>query len=605
VSGADESLSYLHEGMVDLLSARFVDDSLAHAVDPGRTISAWRRLDDGEDEISRDNALQLADRVGATGVIVGSVVGEPSRVFVTATLLSSSGARDIEVRAEGPADSLTAVIDRLAARLLAAKYGEAERLDVRTTSSLPALRAYLTGQAFYRRGAYKAAARQYESALSADSQFALAALQLALAADRINDGEQNGRALAIAWLNRQRLNARDRAHLVAFAGRNYPFPSPTADALPAWGAALNLTPASADIWYEFGERLFHHGIPLAIADAPQRAVRAFERSLQLDVDDNGGARAMLVLAAARIGDSATVRQYASPAALRDSMGALSPFVAWTVARMFDDKDALAEMHKDLEKLDDVSLRMIAMAALYDRVHLQEGQRATAILRRRMANSRSPDLLLAEHAFAVSAGDKRRALELTERIGQRLPGLHAQWRLRVLDALYGDGSREAAEDAAARLTVFTTVAPRRTELERAVFLSDLCVIEQWRLAHSDRTRTGAAIDVLRSAEFLRVPVSVGTSPQSCAALLESWLAVDTGSPDARQHLMSADSMMFDGPSAGDAANYAHILLARLHSRVGDTDRALKAIRRRSYLTGWPRYISTALASEAALSGSPQR
>jgi hypothetical protein len=65
------------------------------------------------------------------------------------------------------------------------------------------------------------------------------------------------------------------------------------------------------------------------------------------------------------------------------------------------------------------------------------------------------------------------------------------------------------------------------------------------------------------------------------------------------------MMFDGPSAGDAANYAHILLARLHSRVGDTDRALKAIRRRSYLTGWPRYISTALASEAALSGSPQR
>jgi hypothetical protein len=59
------------------------------------------------------------------------------------------------------------------------------------------------------------------------------------------------------------------------------------------------------------------------------------------------------------------------------------------------------------------------------------------------------------------------------------------------------------------------------------------------------------------------------------------------------------LLLDGAAAGDAARYAHIFVARLHLRFSDRAAALSALRRRSYLAGWPRYVHTARATEAAL------
>jgi tetratricopeptide (TPR) repeat protein len=598
VSGADPALAYLHEGMVDLLAARFVDQTLTHAVDPGQSMSAWRRMGGPEANTDHENALHLAKRVGATGVVVGSVVGGPTRVYVTASMLSAaSGKPEIEVRAEGPADSLTAVIDRLAGRLLAARYGETERIVRRTTASLPALRAYLTGQAAYRRAEYQAAARQFEAALRADSQFAVAAFYLALASDRTNDGEQHDRALAIAWQHSAELTVHDRAHLVAFAGPNYPRPSLSSDVLAAWGAALNLTPVRADMWYEFGERLLRQGSHFGITDAPQRALRAFARALSIDPEQSK-ARAMAIFAAANIGDTLTVRRHATPAAIRDSMGALSPFVRWTVARFFGDGNELARMRGEFENLDDENLRLIAMSSLRENSFVADGERAARMLGRRATNVGQLDALLAQHAFALNARDSSRALDLTTQLEDRMPGTGAHLRLRILDALYGNGNSQAARDAAARLDRATALGARGTETERAIFLANACVLSQWRLAQGERASIPASIESLRASGWTRVP-AIGTNPHLCAVLLETWLAVESRGPNAYRQLVAADSLLLHGPAAGDAGRYAHILLARLHQRVGDNPGALYAIRRRSNLTGWPRYRANARSREATI------
>ena len=105
--------------------------------------------------------------------------------------------------------------------------------------------------------------------------------------------------------------------------------------------------------------------------------------------------------------------------------------------------------------------------------------------------------------------------------------------------------------------------------------------------------------LNSSDFPRVSIAVSANPHTCAKLLETWLAVESAHPDAREKVFALDSLLFEGPAAGDAARYAHILVARLHLRFRDEAAALAAIRRRSYLAGWPRYAHTVRAVESAL------
>ncbi|MGH2901028.1 MAG: BTAD domain-containing putative transcriptional regulator, partial [Solirubrobacteraceae bacterium] len=208
VSAADASLSYLREGIVELLSSRLADDSAARAVDPGRVLGTWRAANpNGATDTPNPEALKLARRLGASRVVVGGVVGNPSRIVVTASVLGvPNGETRAKSEVEGSADSITTLVDRLAVRLVATSAGEGDRFSDRFTPSLGALRDFLDGQAAYHRGDYAAAVPLYEHALARDSSFALAAMHLALAADRLNAAEQHDRALAIAWTNRNDLN---------------------------------------------------------------------------------------------------------------------------------------------------------------------------------------------------------------------------------------------------------------------------------------------------------------------------------------------------------------------------------------------------------------
>lgn len=603
VSGAEPTLSYLKEGMVELLSARLADDHLAHAVDPGAALAAWRRSKLTNDEdVARPTALAVAQTLGATRVVVGSVVGGPSRLVLSASLIANpSGDVRAQATVEGPADSITVLVDRLAAKLLAANAGEAERLVAHAPPPLESLRAFLAGQAAYRRGDYAEAIPAFERALEIDSTFALAALQLALASDRINDAEQHSRALSLAWAYRHTLSARDLAHLIAFAGPRFPAPSTEAEQLAAWQHAIALAPDRADVWYELGERYFRTGAVVGTSNALQLAASALRRALDLDPTHTRAHR-LLVQLAARNRDTALLRRIASPSALRDSLGELAPFLQWRVALVRDDAAELRRVRARLPHWGGESLRALAMASLNDAVAVEDGERA---VRLSLAQAvRAPDqwdALLALHALALNMGRPLTALEATDEIASRFPASRAHLRLRVLDAIYSEGDSLEAAIAAESLAV--ALNARRSGAEaRATDLADLCVLTQWQLANGITRETKRAIAQFRASEPQATSVPVAAPPLVCAMMLEATYAVATHARDALSRVAALDSLILSGPAVSDAGTYAHILLGRLYRKLGQPKLALDAYRRRTYMTGWPRYLATARREEGAIAES---
>ena len=600
VAGAEPSLAYLREGLVELLSTRITDDPARPAVDPGVVLNRWNGAGLADAlEVPRTEITNLARRLGADAVVIGNVVGSASRILVSASLV---GVSDGVVRAngtvQGPVDSLSALVDRLAGKLLAADAGEIDRLLADPGPPLPALKAYLRGQLAYRQGRFADAVARYERALDVDSTFALAAFRLSMAADRLNAAEQHDGALAVAWRYRESLSKRDQAHLVAFAGPRYPAPSSELEQLAAWKRAAALAPDRPEVWQELGERFFYDGPVMGAIDWRDRAVSAFNRTLTLD-STAWMARVHLMLLAAQSRDSGALRRLTAGAALADSVRELRPYLTWRVAIAQSDT-ALLQKARDLFPTADVAnLRWIAMSSLFDAVGLQDGERALRLRRARSARAADQlDAILAQHSVALNQGRPILALDLTEQLQELQPDTRAHLRLRVLDALYGDGDGESAQRAASeleRVVRLPAVSPR----SRSIKLADECVLEQWRLANGDRRTTRRAIAHLRAAEPFLVTVPLATPPLVCAEILDASYAVEVRSPNALLTLQRLDSLMLTGPAVSDAASYAHLVVGRLYDRLGKPTAALSAIRRRGYMSGWPRYLATARREEARL------
>jgi hypothetical protein len=93
--------------------------------------------------------------------------------------------------------------------------------------------------------------------------------------------------------------------------------------------------------------------------------------------------------------------------------------------------------------------------------------------------------------------------------------------------------------------------------------------------------------------------VGATPLACAELLQASLAVTLRRRDARARVLRLDSLAFTPQVAGDAAAYAPLLVARLFERLDDPAGALRAIGKRAYMSGWPRYLAAMRLYEGRL------
>jgi DNA-binding SARP family transcriptional activator len=539
VVGADPSLAYLRDGMVELLSARLADDSLARSVDAGAVLGAWRSagLSPAMD-VPRDTIVKLATRLGAERVVVGSVVGSPARTVLSATVLTlPAGTVSGQGSVAGPMDSLTTLIDRLAARLLVSQAGQEDDLSHFMSSSLPAVRAYLAAQAAFRTGDFGVAIRGYATALRQDSTFALAALHEAIAADRIAREIPLRHGIALAWAARNDLGDRDRARLLALTGPRYPALPTGAELTAAWQHMVDLAPQNAESWYELALRVLHDGAAAGLADPRPRAIDALRRSLAVD-STHRASRDLLAGLLAR-GDS--VRG--------------DPEAAWRA------------LEQSASRATDASERI--------------------------------DLALAQHDVALDAGRMDRVAESITRLRRLLPGPRAWLRLRVLDGLYGDADSAAATTAARALDDAVGDAPVVGASTSEGWLADACVLAQWRLRHDDTTQVRATIARLRGWRRRLASTAVTSTPPACAELLEASHAVVTRQADARARVVNLDSLAFTAQVAGDASAYAPIAIARLFERLGDVPSARRALRKAQPIAGWPRYGAAAARYERAL------
>jgi tetratricopeptide (TPR) repeat protein len=178
-------ISYLANGIVDLLTPGFDATGLVRGIDPNTVIGAA-----GDRALaSLDSAASqsLAVRVRADRYVVGSVVSTGSTLTFRATLRRIDGrevgrAQSIVTDSAGLASGVESLVRQLIATELLAPGDTVAGIAAATTTSSRALRAYLDGERELRDARPAAAVAQFQAAVAADSMFALAWYRLARAA---------------------------------------------------------------------------------------------------------------------------------------------------------------------------------------------------------------------------------------------------------------------------------------------------------------------------------------------------------------------------------------------------------------------------------------
>jgi tRNA A-37 threonylcarbamoyl transferase component Bud32/tetratricopeptide (TPR) repeat protein len=602
VTGGDSSLRYLREGVMDLLAVKLTGEGGPRALDPRAVLNRVRR-DHTSGDLSVDAAVRVAQSVGAGRLVDGSVAGTPDQLILTASIISVPGGRTrSRASVAGTADSLPVLLDRLTAQLLA---GETGRTTLATLTPLPALRAYLDGEVALRAGRFQAAFQSFGRALEIDSGFAVAAMGLNEAAGWL-DVADTERGFRLAWAAREQLSQRDRALLLAKAGPRFPFPSSAAEHLAAAEQAVAAAPERSEAWYELGDSYFHWGAVLGVRQPLRRAAAAFRRALELDSAGTASPYAEplthLFDVAAAEGDTATVRRLGTLAITADPENPAADYFRWQMAYVLGDQTTLQGLRSRFGRMHPASLTTITLQNQETGVAMDDARRAVdALVSGATSQAERRWALLHVSLLAMNGGRPREALAALRQIDPR-DRLHrgVDERSPITAGLYWDGD---SADAVQSVQVLAKRAdePLATGVdERLSQYRNICVLQQWRLAHGDPRTTPAAIDKLRGAVGAGLPpqdsAAVVSEGSLCAMMLEAWLASATGRADARGLVNRLDLLLRTGPHG--ATEVSNLVVGRLLEALGDTARALAAVRRRPFGLV-PRYLSTYLREEGRL------
>ena len=274
----------MREGMVDLLTTNLDGAGGLRAIDSRTVLAEWRERVSGEDAPGLATALQVAAATGARFAIVGSVVpiGDDMRVLADVHDLET-GASLGRDQVEGAPDSIFRLVDDLSIALLRRILEDEEslpRIELAsiTTQSVPALRAFLEGEALYRHSDFGPAIPAYERAVQADSTFALAHRRLSAAYGWV-EGAESPRVkeyLERAARHADRLPARD----AEFLDVSLALARGARDATERARTATQRFPDDPEAWFLLGEVLHHLGYQSLPSVAEVNDV--FMRAAELD-----------------------------------------------------------------------------------------------------------------------------------------------------------------------------------------------------------------------------------------------------------------------------------------------------------------------------------
>lgn len=284
VRGAE--LEMFREGMVDLLSTNLDDVGGYRTIDSRTVMARWHEAVPEGEIADLDTRLSVARAAGARYVIDGTVLAIGNDVSLAADVYDVTTGTEVgSGQVEGPADSIASLANRLGVQTLQALLAEegGEGVTARaamslTTASLPALKAYLEGEAYYRRADFDRAIEAYERALVQDPDMALAHFRLGdaygwaenIASDRGMEHLREAQRLSA------RLTARDRAIMegnVALLEGNI---SAVADVREV----TRRYPDDPDAWFLLSEFYFHFWSDLQLDW--EDLGRVFERPVELE-----------------------------------------------------------------------------------------------------------------------------------------------------------------------------------------------------------------------------------------------------------------------------------------------------------------------------------
>jgi serine/threonine-protein kinase len=286
----DPKLALWREGLVDVLSRKLDGAGPLRTVSPTVVVRRWMgRADPAA-------ASELGRRTGAGLVVFGTVTAEGhDSVRVTAAVAHTPSGRVLaEVQQRDAADRLDRLVDSLTVALLRKIGGPVARSMARLgsvgTSSLPALKAFLQGEQYYRRTAWDSALAAYRQAVQTDSSFAVAWRRMAeVVGWRVLGGDSLAEvyALRAAALNRG-LAPRDSVLIQADSLMFALFRGSEDTAWRAHHARLFATlneaarryPEDPDMWYELGDANVH--FRLVGRTTPEQTLAFFDRSIALD-----------------------------------------------------------------------------------------------------------------------------------------------------------------------------------------------------------------------------------------------------------------------------------------------------------------------------------
>ncbi|HET9332422.1 MAG TPA: adenylate/guanylate cyclase domain-containing protein [Gemmatimonadota bacterium] len=281
--GAD--LEVWREGMVDLLSTNLDGVGGLRAIDSRTVLARWNESVPEGQRADLATALEVGRSAGARYVLLGSAVSLGSDVRLSAELYDVEGGERLgQGQAVGSPDSVLVLVDRLSIEILRAvlqgKEGDLPDVNLAraTTTSLPALKAFLEAEVLFRRGDFEAAIPAYERAVEADSTFAMANWRLATS---YGWAETISSELGVGAIDRAARHA-DRLpeHEAVLLRADYALTHGTLDGIAPLEREVRRRPDDAEGWYILGETYWHLGaaalIPLA------KAEEAFARAVQLD-----------------------------------------------------------------------------------------------------------------------------------------------------------------------------------------------------------------------------------------------------------------------------------------------------------------------------------
>jgi class 3 adenylate cyclase/tetratricopeptide (TPR) repeat protein len=313
----DPDLATWREGMVDLLTVNLDGVPGLRPIASRTVLARWRS--EAPDVADLGTSLLVARRTGARYALIGSAVAVGGGVRFSADVYDAREGQLLgSAQAQGSPDSVLALVDRLALGIVRelpeGKDGvlPTVHLEDVTTTSLPALKSYLEGEALFRRGDLDGATAAYERAVAADSTFALALARLHhVCAWENPDPTCGGREY----------HARAMALLDRLPPRMATFMTSHIDQLGPLLQLLRESPDDAEAWYDLGENYEHASGSSLVIDRREEAQRAFHRAIELDPGF-----AMYYLHP--IGYALSKADSARAFSLIETMGRLGPGSAW-------------------------------------------------------------------------------------------------------------------------------------------------------------------------------------------------------------------------------------------------------------------------------------